>query len=419
MTIITAFACKIPTLAATGGKKAAIIALTFIFATDFSAAAATEPASAQRKATIQIKYAFDPASHIAMPGWDRLPPQVEPADTGTLAGFSDFLPMLIDYRCRQLPTDKESDTSKNKPWLLPHPTESVIETLRRDLKHDPTNYDKRCLLYRSLAASGYWLGFRSAPLPDYHLAAKRLLESAWLEDLTQAYDHRQGQPPEGIVAWTAENQRASDGQYCIGKAVANDNIGQAKKDPSSQQMDEFFKLSKEMADEWKDVQSAAKPKSVETAIDFLPNRQSLINEEKSRMLKAVTQGGARSVGAMNSTKFGEIARIALAKNFFIQAKRENFEAAIKDFDATMRGAMPVKAVEALWNSWQTEYGKFEQIADASVSNPTGNLSIVSLHCKFERASRTFQLVIDKELKICGLHDRTVAQGFSVAPYVNP
>jgi hypothetical protein len=79
-------------------------------------------------------------------------------------------------------------------------------------------------------------------------------------------------------------------------------------------------------------------------------------------------------------------RPKVASRFIQQVHDGKFEEATKDFDATMAAALPAPAVKALWQAWEEEYGKFKVQLEATTAVLTADLTIVTIPCKFEKAT---------------------------------
>ena len=100
-------------------------------------------------------------------------------------------------------------------------------------------------------------------------------------------------------------------------------------------------------------------------------------------------------------------------------KKEDYAAASKHFDATMKKVQPVDKFEALWRAILKQAGAFQKVTQ---STPTraGGVAAVELTCKFEKMELIIRVVFDKEDCIQGFFLRLAPpRTFPTPRYARP
>lgn len=94
--------------------------------------------------------------------------------------------------------------------------------------------------------------------------------------------------------------------------------------------------------------------------------------------------------------------ISIAKTFLTEVANGNFQKLSEMYDAAVKAQLPAKKMEEIWNSLESQYGKFESIAQSKTTKQ-GNYTIVILTCKFEKAYVDTRVIFDQNSKIAGLN----------------
>src|SRR5258708_18055869 len=90
-----------------------------------------------------------------------------------------------------------------------------------------------------------------------------------------------------------------------------------------------------------------------------------------------------------------------ARAFVTRLDKGEFDAAAKDFDATMTKVLPSDKLKALWESVTKKAGPLQKQEKAR-QDKFGGYDLVFVTCKFEKASLDVKVVFDKDQKIAGL-----------------
>jgi dienelactone hydrolase len=90
-----------------------------------------------------------------------------------------------------------------------------------------------------------------------------------------------------------------------------------------------------------------------------------------------------------------------AKAFVDLLHKGDFDAAVKDFDATMAKAMPPAQLKATWQTVGTQAGAYQR--QLGVRNEqVGKYIVIVVTCQFEKAKLDTRVVFDRENHIAGL-----------------
>lgn len=106
-----------------------------------------------------------------------------------------------------------------------------------------------------------------------------------------------------------------------------------------------------------------------------------------------------------------------AREFVDQLSLGRFEAAIEQFDAVMRQALPAQKLEQLWNGLRSQYGPFQQVQKTRTEK-AGKFQVVLVTCQFERGKLNTKIVFSNQQKIAGLFF-VPADAYRSPDYVNP
>src|SRR5688572_19769573 len=94
-------------------------------------------------------------------------------------------------------------------------------------------------------------------------------------------------------------------------------------------------------------------------------------------------------------------QVEAARRFVDTLVKEDFAGAVKDFDETMKAAMPADKTRQLWDSIKAQYGPFRRQAGAR-KEKLGPYDIVYVACEFERGSFNLKVVFDAQRRIAGV-----------------
>ena len=111
---------------------------------------------------------------------------------------------------------------------------------------------------------------------------------------------------------------------------------------------------------------------------------------------------------------------ATAKRFVELLTAGDFATAVKDFDETMKGALPAEKLAEVWRMINAQAGPFQkQIGIRTEKEP--QLEVVFVKCQFEKAALEAKVVFDKAGKIAGLFfvPPPASQGYGIPDYVDP
>ena len=92
---------------------------------------------------------------------------------------------------------------------------------------------------------------------------------------------------------------------------------------------------------------------------------------------------------------------APAKDFVEMLARGDYDGTFEQFDATMRGAMPVEQIEAAWGSLLAKTGGFNKIAGVRQAKEQG-FDVVYVTCGFEKAQLDVKVVYNDKKEVSGL-----------------
>ena len=93
--------------------------------------------------------------------------------------------------------------------------------------------------------------------------------------------------------------------------------------------------------------------------------------------------------------------IVAARRFIEALHKEDFTGAVKDFDETMKTAMPEDKTRQLWLSLTAQFGAFRQQGNARKGKATP-YDIVYVACEFEKGQLNFKVVFDTQRRIAGV-----------------
>ena len=79
----------------------------------------------------------------------------------------------------------------------------------------------------------------------------------------------------------------------------------------------------------------------------------------------------------------------------------DFASATKDFDATMKAALPAEKLGQSWSQVTAQYGPFKSRIGSREAQEAGS-QCVHVTCQFEKARWDIKVVFDKDGKIGGL-----------------
>jgi dienelactone hydrolase len=92
---------------------------------------------------------------------------------------------------------------------------------------------------------------------------------------------------------------------------------------------------------------------------------------------------------------------AAARALFKALTKEDFQAAGKDFDATMQKALPADKLGTTWKDLLKQFGTFLKQTDVR-QQQAGKYQIIILTCQFEKAPLDVRVVFDGDKKVAGL-----------------
>ena len=90
-----------------------------------------------------------------------------------------------------------------------------------------------------------------------------------------------------------------------------------------------------------------------------------------------------------------------AKDFVGMMARGDYAGAFAQFDATMKGAMPVEQIEAAWESLLAKTGGFNKIAGVRQAKEQG-FDVVYVTCGFENSQLDVKVVYNDKKEVSGL-----------------
>jgi fermentation-respiration switch protein FrsA (DUF1100 family) len=92
---------------------------------------------------------------------------------------------------------------------------------------------------------------------------------------------------------------------------------------------------------------------------------------------------------------------ALARKFVEQLQKENFDAAVADFDDTMRKAIPPEKLKEIWKGLQDKFGKLKEFGKLR-SEKADKYDFVFVPCVFEKLTLEAKLTFTKDRQVTGL-----------------
>lgn len=90
-----------------------------------------------------------------------------------------------------------------------------------------------------------------------------------------------------------------------------------------------------------------------------------------------------------------------AAEFLLLLDKEEYAAAVEQFDATMRSALPAEELEVGWESIIAQFGPLVSLGESAVFEEAG-FQIVLLRCNFEKGALNARVVFDQTGRIAGL-----------------
>jgi fermentation-respiration switch protein FrsA (DUF1100 family) len=109
--------------------------------------------------------------------------------------------------------------------------------------------------------------------------------------------------------------------------------------------------------------------------------------------------------------------IAKARTLVERLVEQDYDNAGKDFDDTMRKALPPDKLKAGWQSVTEQFGKLQKLGSPRVEKADPYI-VVFLPCMFEKATISVKLVFTKEGQVTGLFF-VPAQDYKAPDYVTP
>ncbi len=94
-------------------------------------------------------------------------------------------------------------------------------------------------------------------------------------------------------------------------------------------------------------------------------------------------------------------RKSIARDFIVQLKDEKFDDAEKQFDETMRKALPASQLQAIWRAILQANGGFKRLDESRISH-VANWDVVETPCVFEKSASVIRISLDKQQQIAGL-----------------
>ncbi len=90
-----------------------------------------------------------------------------------------------------------------------------------------------------------------------------------------------------------------------------------------------------------------------------------------------------------------------ATDFISLLEHEKFDDAEKRFDTTMRNALPVDQLQALWRATIRTNGDFEEAKKSSIQH-VAQWDVVDTSCQFKKSSIVIRISFDKQRQVSGL-----------------
>jgi len=101
--------------------------------------------------------------------------------------------------------------------------------------------------------------------------------------------------------------------------------------------------------------------------------------------------------------------VAMARRFVGHLKADEFDAAFRCFDATVREQMPPEKLSEIWRSIEKSAGVFQAVGDPTVQ-VAGEYTVVVLPGTWKNAKLDIQVTVDRGGLIAGLFFRPAARG---------
>jgi uncharacterized protein len=105
----------------------------------------------------------------------------------------------------------------------------------------------------------------------------------------------------------------------------------------------------------------------------------------------------------------------VARTVVDELKARQFDKLAARFDATMKAALPVEKVQAVWDGLVAQAGPLGKIEKVTVTEK-GAVKLVVLTCAFQRSTWDIKVALDKDEKLTGLLISPAALPWSPPPY---
>jgi dienelactone hydrolase len=103
-----------------------------------------------------------------------------------------------------------------------------------------------------------------------------------------------------------------------------------------------------------------------------------------------------------------------AHAFLDALKKEDFDAATKDFNADMKKGVPKEQLAELWKALNKQLGPFKGVGTPRTET-VDKYDVVYLPCEFEKMKIDFRIVYDADKKIAGLRQQPAAPDVAYKP----
>ncbi len=91
----------------------------------------------------------------------------------------------------------------------------------------------------------------------------------------------------------------------------------------------------------------------------------------------------------------------MARDFVNLLVKEDFNKAVKNFDDTMKTALPAEKLKEAWNALPAQFGPFEKQLDAR-SEKVLSYDVIYITCKFQKDFCDVKVVYNNQKQISGL-----------------
>ena len=91
----------------------------------------------------------------------------------------------------------------------------------------------------------------------------------------------------------------------------------------------------------------------------------------------------------------------MAKDFVNLLVKEDFNKAVKNFDDTMKTALPAEKLKEVWNALLAQFGPFEKQLNAR-SEKVLSYDVIYITCKFQKDFCDVKVVYNDQKQITGL-----------------